>query len=111
MYLTVGSRPDIAFVMSMLAQFTENPGLPHWEALKCVYQYLIGTKCWSLTYGTQTKSLIGYADADGASQEHQHAIMGYAFLIDGGVNLQSCLPKMVIIMCILNISTFVITCH
>jgi hypothetical protein len=37
MYLAIGSRPDIAFVVSTLAQFTENPGLPHWEALKCVY--------------------------------------------------------------------------
>jgi ribonuclease HI len=28
--------------------------------------------------------LEGYTDADGASQEHRHAISGYAFLIDGG---------------------------
>ena len=84
MYLAVGSQPDIAFVVSTLAQFTENPGLPHWEALKRVYRYLIGTKSWSLTYDTQTKSLVGYADADGASQEHRHAITGYVFLIDGG---------------------------
>jgi hypothetical protein len=26
----------------------------------------------------------GYADADGASQEHRHAISGYTFLVDGG---------------------------
>ena len=84
MYLAMGSRPDIAFVVLTLAQFTENPGLPHWEALKRVYRYLIGMKSWSLTYGTQTKSLISYANADGASQEHRHAITGYAFLIDGG---------------------------
>ena len=70
MYLAMGSRPDIAFVVSTLAKFTENPSLPHWEALKRVYRYLIGAKSWSLTYGTQTKSLVGYADADGASQEH-----------------------------------------
>ena len=69
MYLAVDSQPK-------LAQFTENPSLPCWEALKCVYRYLIGMKSWSLTYGTQMKSLIGYADADGASQEHRHAITG-----------------------------------
>jgi hypothetical protein len=28
--------------------------------------------------------LQGFTDADGASQEHRHAISGYAFLIDGG---------------------------
>jgi hypothetical protein len=83
MYLAVGTRPDIAFVISTLVQFTENPGWTHWEALKRVYRYLIGMKTWSLTYGTESKGLEGYTDADGASQEHRHAISGYAFLIDG----------------------------
>jgi hypothetical protein len=31
----------------------------------------------------------GFMDADGALQEHQHAITGYAFLVDGGVVLWS----------------------
>jgi hypothetical protein len=30
------------------------------------------------------KGIEGFTDADGAMQEHRHAIMGYAFLIDGG---------------------------
>ena len=45
---------------------------------------LIGTKVLSLTYGTQTKNLVRYADADGTLQEHHHAISRYTFLIDGG---------------------------
>ena len=40
-----------------------------------------------LTFGTQTRSLVGYIDADGATQEHRHAITGFAFLIDGGAIL------------------------
>lgn len=52
MYLAIGTHPDITFIMSMLAQFIENPGIPYWEALKQVYCYLIGTKTWSLMYGT-----------------------------------------------------------
>lgn len=83
MYLAIGTRPDIAFVVSTLAQFTENPGWTHWEVLKHIYWYLIGTKAWSLTYGTESKGLEGYTDANGASQEHRHAISGYAFLVDG----------------------------
>ena len=35
----------------------------------------------------QMQGLVGYTDADGATQEHRHAIMGFAFLIDGGVIL------------------------
>jgi hypothetical protein len=84
MYLAVGTRPNISFVISTLAQFTENPGWTHWEVLKHIYRYLLGMKGWSLTYGTESKGLVGYADADGASQEHHHMISSFAFLVDGG---------------------------
>ena len=36
------------------------------------------------TYGNEHHHLTGFTDADGSSQEHHHAISGYAFLIDGG---------------------------
>jgi len=46
---------------------------------------LIGTKSHALTFGSEQRGLEGYADAnDGSSQEHQHAISGYAYLMDGG---------------------------
>ncbi len=28
--------------------------------------------------------LVGFADADGASQDHRRAISGYVFMVDGG---------------------------
>jgi len=83
-YLIAGTRPDIAFTMSYVCQFNANP---HWEAVKQIYQYLVDTKRWMLTFGTQTQGLVGYADADGAMQEHRHAITGFVFLIDGGAIL------------------------
>ena len=52
MYLATGSHPDISFTTSLLAQFMENPGWAHWEALKQVYHYLIGMKSFKLTFGT-----------------------------------------------------------
>src|SRR5437660_6362393 len=33
MHLAVGTRPDIAFTVSTIAQFSLNPGLTHWEAV------------------------------------------------------------------------------
>lgn len=84
MYLAVGTRPDIAFAVSTLSQFLENPGEAHWEAAKRVFRYLIATKELALTYGGVQQELEGFTDADGASQEHRHAISGYTFLIDGG---------------------------
>ena len=62
----------------------ENPGQTHWEAVKQVFQYLLGTKDWKLVYGTTDISLEGYTDADGSSQEHWHAISRYVFFINGG---------------------------
>ena len=51
MYATMGTRPDIAFTTSTVAQFSENPGWIHWEAVKIIFHYLSGTKRLELTYG------------------------------------------------------------
>jgi hypothetical protein len=77
-------RPDIAFAVSTVAQFAANPGPVHWEAVKRIYRYLAGTRDLWLTYGEIRRTLEGYADADGSMAEDRRAIMGYAFLIDGG---------------------------
>ena len=84
MHLAVGMRPDITFAISMVAQFSNKPGMVHWEAVKRIYRYLAGTKGLALTFGAGKKGLKGYMDTDGASQEHHHAISGYAYILDGG---------------------------
>ena len=84
MYAAMGTRPDIAFATSTVAQFSDNPGWAHWEAVKRIYRYLKGTKSLELTYGGDNRGLVGYIDADGASQEHRRAISGYIFMVNGG---------------------------
>jgi len=84
MHLTVGTRPDIAFAVSTVTQFNNEPGMVHWEAVKCIYRYLAGTKGLALTFDARKKGLEGYTDADGASQEHHHAISGFAYILDRG---------------------------
>ena len=68
----------------MVAQFSNNPGWPHWEAVKRIFRYLRGTQKLELVYGGEKRGLEGYIDADGASQEHRRAISGYVFLVDSG---------------------------
>ena len=80
----MGTRPDIAFATSTVAQFLENPGSAHWDAVKRIFRYLKGTKGLSLVYGGRKEDLQGWVDADGASQEHRRAISGYVFMVDGG---------------------------
>ena len=81
-YCAVATQPDITFSVSLLAQFMENPGRVHWEAIKQVFQYLSGTKGWKLVYGTTDNGLEGYTNVNESLQEHQHAISGYVFLVN-----------------------------
>ena len=84
MYVTVTTHPDISFAVSTLSQFLDNPGHIHWEAVKCIFRYLAGTKTHMLIYGNKHHNLTGYTDTNGASQMHRHAISGYTFFIDSG---------------------------
>ena len=70
-HLATGTRLDIAFMTSFVSQFNANPGWDHWEAVKRIYRYLIDMKLLSLTFRTQVQGLVGYVDADGATQEHR----------------------------------------
>ena len=40
MWAAVATQPDIAFAVSLLSQFLENPGEIHWKAVKRVMRYL-----------------------------------------------------------------------
>jgi len=84
MYAAIATHPDITFAVSILSQFLDNLGEAHWEGVKRIFCYLAGTKDRTLTYGEERHELLGYTDADGASQPHRQAISGYTFLIDGG---------------------------
>ena len=84
MYTTMGTRPDIAFATSTVAQYSENLGWKHWEAVKRIFCYLLGMKKLELTYRGEERGLVGYMDADGALQDHRRAISGYVFMVNGG---------------------------
>ena len=84
MYASLATHPDISYAVATVSRFSNNPGMPHWEAVRRIYRYLLGTKDLRLMYGGAPSVLIGYADADGSMAEDHRAISGYAFLIDGG---------------------------
>ena len=80
LWAVVVSRPDAAYAVGILAQFIQNPGLAHWEALKRLITYLGWTKDLWLTFGGRSKTLVqGFCDADWASNKHRHSISGYSF--------------------------------
>ena len=83
MYASLATHSDISYAVATVSCFSNNPGMPHWDTVRRIYHYLLGTKDLRLTYGGTPSVLVGYADADGSMAEDHRAILGYAFLIDG----------------------------
>jgi hypothetical protein len=79
------SRPDAAYQIGVLAQFIQNPGKSHWNALKRVMTYLNTTKdLWLRLGGKGNRRPVVYTDADWASQSDRHSVSGYALVIGTG---------------------------
>ena len=89
MYLAIGTRPDIAFAVNKLAQFTQNPRQIHWTAVKRVFRYLKYTRTHKLTYGGDDDLLNTdfniFCDADWASDaSDRKSVSGYVITMAGG---------------------------
>ena len=92
-YLTIATRPDIAYAVNRLASFTANPSFEHYNAAKRVLRYLKGTRNFGITYRDQNNRLIGpndsnifygFSDSAFANAEDQKSISGYVFLANMG---------------------------
>lgn len=92
----LGTRPDISYAVQTLSQFSSWPRPTHWTAVKQVLWYLKGTTDYGITYrrkGEQCSGafygnfrLEGYTDTDwGSDPIDCKSILGYAFLISGGL--------------------------
>jgi hypothetical protein len=88
MYIALGTRPDIAYAVNRLAQFTSDPKSKHWTAVKRVFRYLKGTRNYKLTYGGNSDvlnvDLNFYCDADWAASSNRKSISGYVVIMAGG---------------------------
>lgn len=86
MYAAVGTRPDIAYAVTFLAQFSSHPGPDQWIAAKRVLRYIKGTIQLKLIYPQSNSSsaeIIGYADANYASNpKDRRSFSGQCFLIN-----------------------------
>ncbi|XP_033224575.1 secreted RxLR effector protein 161-like [Belonocnema kinseyi] len=85
MYLPTSTRPDIAYAVSALSQFNENPGEEHWKAAKRVLRYLKKTEKMEIVFSETGEKLIGFSDADwGANIDDRRSYTGYLFKWAGG---------------------------
>ena len=84
MYIAVMTRPDISYAVSTLSQYLEMPHTTHLTAVRRVFAYLSGTKDLKLVLGGKDPGLIGFSDADWASNLHRHSISGLALFVGCG---------------------------
>jgi transposase InsO family protein len=89
MYAAQGTRPDIAYAMTVLSQFNSAPSAEHWKAVKRVMRYLRGTTHYGITYrgldsSMEEPTLHGYCDSNYAEDlNDRKSVTGYAFLLSG----------------------------
>ena len=90
-YLSTCTRPDIAFAVSEVSRYNQNPGKQHWLAVKRIIKYLIGTKDLKLTFRKSTENnIIGYADADWAGDhDSRKSTSGNLFFYNGLISWKS----------------------
>ena len=96
MYITVMTRPDIAFAVSTLSQYLEAPRSTHMKAITRVFRYLSGTKHLKLILGGSHGTISGYSDADWASHLHRHSISEFVYFIGDGIISWSCKKQPII---------------
>jgi len=79
---------DIQFSVNLIAQFSENPGISHLEAAKCILYYLKRTQEFSLVLdhqGRGTVNIVRWTDSDWAGDvDSRHSVGGFVFDVARG---------------------------
>lgn len=68
-YASRGTRPDVEYATNTVAQYSNNHGSIHWQAVKRIFRYLKGCVSTSITYFRTAKvTIIAYSDSDWGSE-------------------------------------------
>lgn len=85
MYIMLGTRPDIAYAISVVSRYGSNPTNAHWTAVKRIFRYLKATASMRLTYKGSIERLTGYTDSDWAGDhDTRRSTSGFVFTLGSG---------------------------
>jgi hypothetical protein len=87
LYLSVCTRPDIAYSVGALSKYVSTPTEEHWKAAKGVLRYLGGTRTYGINFGGDRRNILpqGYCDADYTGDtDTRRSTTGYVFSMAGG---------------------------
>ena len=87
MYIMLGTRPDIAYAVTKMAQHAANPSEDHLNRALHICRYLAGTSKYALVFkGKTNKGLIACADSDWASNPVDRRLTtGYMVKLADGI--------------------------
>jgi hypothetical protein len=92
MYAMVATRPDIAYVVGIVSRFMHNPSRPHWNTVKDIFRYLVGTQDYNIKFGPNVPlGPVGFIDSDYAGcLDTRKSTSGYFFRFGtGGISWRS----------------------
>ena len=83
----LGTRPDIAFSVITMSQFSSNPSEEHLQKALYIVWYLLGTKDLCITYdGASESGFVAYSDTDwGGDLETHWSTSGYVMFLGNGI--------------------------
>ena len=87
MYAMTMTRPDIAFALSIVSRYCNNPNSTHVAAVTRILRYIKGTLDEGIVFcGEQNVlDLTGYTDADyGSAKDNRKSTSGWLFCLGGG---------------------------
>jgi hypothetical protein len=86
MYAMLGTRPDIAFAISVVCRFLDKPTKTHQYLLQHLFKYLRCNSDLGLTYQSGIQVLLsGYVDAAYANDEGYKSTSGFCFSLGSGI--------------------------
>jgi len=85
LYITLGTRPDIAYSTIKLSRYSSNPSKEHIDFALRIVRYLKTTKDITITYKGFPNTINGYCDSDYAGDiETSKSTLGYVFYLASG---------------------------
>lgn len=85
MYAMLGTRPDLAYAVSVVSRYASRPNNSHWQAVKRILRYIKGTLALELTFKGSLRALEGYTDADWAGdRDTRRSTSGFLFNLGSG---------------------------
>ena len=90
LYASIATRPDIAHAVNEVCKYMQNPGDPHWQAVKRILRYLRGSMNKPLVFrsnpihsGNNTCIITAYTDADWAGDyDTRRSTTGYVVQVN-----------------------------